>query len=311
MARSSYGKFLLFIAFVCGAAVLWFLSRYNNTFEEYTTITVEWTNIPVDIELDDSSKIIEVPVKIKAIGFQLLWLNYRDIQTSLDFEKYVTDNNKSLVFEPESARILIDRSIGSSVDVIEVDSKPIILKFQRFASKKVALVKDFKLTFEGNYKESGESGFNVQEVKITGNDERIKNLNELRVKQDDIRVNDTLIIQNIDLRKIYPDIKMDPSTITYTIRAAQMTEGSFRLPIVIKNVPNNVTVKLIPDVVNVVYTCKLLDYNDISKNDFEVVIDINEIGNSKTNAVPILTYTNDKVKEARVQPQSVQILTIQ
>ncbi|SCY13354.1 YbbR-like protein [Nonlabens sp. Hel1_33_55] len=311
MARSNYRTFLLFIAFTIAAAVLWFLFRYNNTYEEYTDVSIEWSNVPVDVELADSSREVKVPIKIRSSGFRLLWLHYEDLKVPLDFKTMVNTNSNALVFNPESARTAIDRAMGDGIDILEIEANPITLEYQRFDSKIVPIEKNFKVDFTGSYKELGTSSFDVDQVKITGNNAIIKELEALAIDMDDVTVSDSIVSLEVDLNALYPNLKIEPNKVTYTVRAAEMTEGSFKIPVTIKNRPIDGTVKIIPDMVTVVFISKLVDYDSINKNDFKVSVDISEIDNGEATVVPILEYDNEKINTARVQPQFVQILVIQ
>ena len=311
MARSNYNNILLFIGFTVAAAILWFLFRYNGTYEEYVDVAVVWNNVPVDLKLSKKSSKIKVPVKVQSSGFKLLWLDYSPLETPLDFKDYVESSGEQLFFEPEKARSMIDRSIGKGFEVLEIDTKPIALEYQRYASKKVALSKKFKLNFKGNFKEIGVSGFEVPQVTITGNDVEIESINSLIVERSPVSISDSLTVVNIDLGKQYPDLKIDPAVVSYKVQAAQMTEGTFKIPVVLKNLPDGVKVKLIPDVVSVIYTCRLTDYDKIERSDFEVIIDLDTFNRNDITAIPELNYTGSSIYEARLQPQSVQILMIQ
>jgi hypothetical protein len=311
MTKSDYNKFFSFIAFTLAAAVLWFLFRYNNTYVEDTIVKVQWSNVPKDIELNQGSTGVEVPIKVQASGFRLLWLNYGTVGTTIDFKTAVTSKNGELIFNPENSRSVINAAVGSDIEVLEIDKNPIILGFEKFASKKVPLFKDFKLNFTGNFQQIGESAFSVDEVMITGNDQKVKDLKTLKVQLDAIEIQDSLVVKEIDLKKLYPDLRIDPQTVTYTIRAAQMTEGSIRIPIILINKPIDAKVKLIPESVTVVFSSRLKDYDSIKPEDFEVTVDLKGLKSGETTAVPIVSFTNKAVNEARVQPQSVQILIIQ
>jgi YbbR domain-containing protein len=311
MTKSDYSKFFSFIAFTLAAAVLWFLFRYNNTYVESTTVSVEWINVPVDIELNEKSLEVKVPIKVEASGFRLLWFNYGKANTVIDFEKAVKSSKGELLFYPEKSRDAISEAVGEDIKVLDIDKKPISLGFDKFASKKVLLNKEFKINFTGNFQQIGDSGFDVKEVTITGNDDMVERLDVLNVTIDNIEVEDSLVVQKIDLKRLYPDLRIEPQNVTYTIHAAQMTEGSIRLPIILLNKPEGAKVKLIPESVMVVFSSRLRDYNSIDASDFKVTIDMKELNSNDATAVPIVTYESAYVNEARVQPQSVQILVIQ
>jgi YbbR domain-containing protein len=311
MTKSDYSNFFSFVAFILAAAVLWFLFRYNNTYVEDTIVSVEWVNTPIDIELNEKSLELEVPIKVEASGFRLLWFNYGKANTIIDFKKAVKSSKGELLFYPENSREAINEAVGADIKVLKIHKKPISLGYDKFTSKKVLLNKEFKVKFTGNFQQIGASSFDVNEVTITGNDDMVERVDALNVTIDNIEVQDSLVIQKIDLKRLYPDLRIEPQNVFYTIHAAQMTEGSVRLQITLLNKPEGVKVKLIPESVMVVFSSRLKDYSSIDATDFKVTIDMSELTSNDATAVPIISYESPYVNEARVQPQFVQILVIQ
>ncbi|WP_194852102.1 YbbR-like domain-containing protein [Nonlabens antarcticus] len=311
MTKSDYSKFFSFIAFTLAAAILWFLFRYNDTYVEDTTVKIEWSNVPVDIKLNEKSKKISVPIKVQASGFTLLWLNYAKAESTLDFKQFVKSSNGKMLYSPANSQSAINIAVGDNIKILEIDKKTIQLDFERFASKRVSLEKEFKLRFTGNYQQVGENQFDVEEVTITGNDDSVASFENLKIDIEDIEVSDSLVVHEIDLKKLYPKLNIKPQKVSYTIHAAQMTEGSLRIPITILNKPADAKVKLIPESVNVIFSSRLKDYDSIDASDFAVTVDMTGLTSGEASATPAIIFDNKYINEARVQPQSVQILIIQ
>jgi hypothetical protein len=311
MMRLGYRKFLLFMAFVVAAAVMWFLFRYNNTYVQEVPVTIQWTNIPADLQITSDNREMELPVMVSASGFRLLWTTYDNLQIPLDFREYIQSENEKLIFKPETARESIDLKLGSKMKVNSVPNRTYTIDFQRYKSKMVPLDKQFKVSYTGSFQEVDAAGFSQDSVMITGNDDAVDQTNLLKINIDNITVSDTLVEKQIDLASMFPTYRIEPSTVTYTIRAAEMTEGSYRIPVQLMNKPAGAVVKIIPEIVEVVFTSQLNNYDNIQSTDFTATVDFSKLEEGESIAIPQVNYENPSVNKARLQPQSVQILVIE
>ncbi|AZQ44022.1 YbbR-like domain-containing protein [Nonlabens ponticola] len=307
----SYKKFFVFFVFILAAALMWFLSRYNSQYREQVVIKTSFVSVPNQVNLDVQDRSIDVMTTIESSGFRLLWMNYQSLESQLEFDEVVSLNDGEYIFDPQRALSSYDEQLGEPFKVVSIDTDPITLSYSRFKSKTIMLEKDFDVTFTGSYQQLGDGFFNQEQVEVTGNDERLDSLQRLKVTMLDVVVKDTMTIKTIELDSLYPDFKFEPSAVTYSIRAAQMTEGNLRIPVTVINKPSNVLVRLIPENVNLVFTARLDQFETVTENDFKVTIDYRKLDNADTSAIPDIEILTDAVLEARTQPAAIQVLSIE
>ena len=109
--------------------------------------------------------------------------------------------------------------------------------------------------------------------------------------------------------KRVPGVLMGTDRVQMTVVAQQYTEKSLDVPVTGINFPHNVTLKSFPSKVPVSVWVKMSEYDRIRANDFQVVVDYNEIAgrNSSKAALRILTQPAN-VRNVRLQTRTVDYL---
>ncbi|PQJ30489.1 hypothetical protein BST92_00385 [Nonlabens arenilitoris] len=184
------------------------------------------------------------------------------------------------------------------------------IEVNEFIAKKVGLKSKIKVTYEHNYLPIVSPYFTPDSVLITGNDAMIKSINTLEINYADITVQDTVFKKRININEQYPDIKVEPTHVDYMIKSAVMTEGSFTIPVNIINNKNDIATKIIPSEVEVIFNCRLQDYELIKESDFNVVIDYNSLTEDYNLVTTDVEVLSDRVNSVRFSPQQIQILVM-
>ncbi|WOI24132.1 YbbR-like domain-containing protein [Nonlabens ulvanivorans] len=303
-----YRKWLTFSTFVLIAGLLWFFFKYKEVYTQHVAVDVLWVNVPSNVKLKDGLS-YQLDVELTGNGFNLLKASYVAPIVELDFQKYVYKNG-DYFFDPKSVMGSLKTQLANNYKIGYVSEELITIKVDEFISKKVGLRSKIKTVYEDNYLPVVSPYFIPDSVVITGNDLLIKDLDILEVSHTDIAIKDTLVIKHIDLVELYPDIKVEPSNVDYVIKSAVMTEGAFMVPVDVINNKDNVAVKIIPSEVEVVFNCKLQEYEMIDVSDFKAVVDYNDLSEDYNLITTEVKILSDKVSSIRFSPQQIQILVM-
>ncbi|MGJ8684148.1 MAG: hypothetical protein ACSHWW_05975 [Nonlabens sp.] len=305
-----YRKWLTFLFFLIAAALLWFVFKYNQTYSQHIPVEVEWSNIPARIQVKESQD-IHIDVELTGNGFKLLNATFFSPSVVLDFQDYVTQENGRYYFIPSIATGSIKEYLSNDFKVDYVTTSKMEIQVVEFSAKQVPLIADFEIKYEENLQSISTPYFNPDSVLITGNDKLISEVKELKIKIPTVNIIDTVTVKQINLSTIFTEFKTAPQTIDYVVNAAVMTEGNFQIPVNVLNVPSNVTLKIIPSEVDVVFNCQLKDYDKISAADFKVEIDYLELENDFNTVVPQVIYKEGIISAVRHAPKQIQLLSIQ
>jgi hypothetical protein len=298
-----------FLVILIGSSILWFVSKYKDVYEDRATISVVWKDVPNDIILQEKGTIITFRGQIKDRGFSLLWRKIYSHQVELDFNRFTFKRNDSIFFNP--AKVLDDlNDVQREVNVVTASNNDVLVPVSRVEKKRVALVKDFKVSYSANFQPVKLKGFNPDTVRIYGDKKDLDLVNSLKVTSLPVTINDTVTVLKFKLADQFKHLLFDVEIVEYIIIAAEMTEGTVTIPIELINVPSKANVKLLPELLTIAYTTTLKDFNDVRALDFKVTIDYDLIDSNNASVVPNVQLGSDKIKGIRLNDKVVQVLSI-
>jgi hypothetical protein len=298
-----------FLVILIGSSILWFVSKYKDVYEDRATISVVWKDVPNDIILQEKGTIITFRGQIKDRGFSLLWRKIYSHQVELDFNRFTFKRNDSIFFNP--AKVLDDlNDVQREVNVVTASNNDVLVPVSRVEKKRVALVKDFKVSYSANFQPVKLKGFNPDTVRIYGDKKDLDLVNSLKVTSLPVTINDTVTVLKFKLADQFKHLLFDVEIVEYIIIAAEMTEGTVTIPIELINVPSKANVKLLPELLTITYTTTLKDFNDVRALDFKVTIDYDLIDSNNASVVPNVQLGSDKIKGIRLNDKVVQVLSI-
>ena len=115
----------------------------------------------------------------------------------------------------------------------------------------------------------------------------------------------------LKLPKNSKDLKFSNKSISLTATVEKFTEGALKVPVAIKNIPNNKTIKYFPKTVNVTYYTSLNNFKTISAKDFRVECDFSKTTNNQSFLLPELTKSPATVKHVKINQQHIEFIIIE
>lgn len=299
---------LIFLFFLICSSLFWFSITLNKTYELTVRIPIKYNNIPPELEFTT-----ELPdsfyVKLKDKGTSMLAYQIKDfdpvvinlndysgysnnkswsISTSSQFEKFVKKqiNQGSFIIDYYPNEIVIEKKLLDSKKVVVKPHVNIKLKKQYFLCENIKTIPD-SITLYG-YKEVLDTLQYVYTQEYT-----TENLNDTL---------DTVL--PLDIPKHY---KANPNKVKVFAPIEFYTESDIDLSIRVKNLPENIIVKTIPEKLNLSFLVGLSKYKEIRPSDFILSIDYQSLRQSHTNTETVTLESfpwyikqprlkNDKVK---------------
>ncbi|MEE3147668.1 MAG: YbbR-like domain-containing protein, partial [Bacteroidota bacterium] len=98
--------------------------------------------------------------------------------------------------------------------------------------------------------------------------------------------------------------------VLYSLSVDKFTEGSVSVPLQLINVPANVTAKVFPKRINVIFNVNLSNYELVKSSDFKVVVDFDQVDDSSTSLTPEVKEAPVYVRDIRLSESTVQYLLV-
>lgn len=299
-----------FLLIVFLTTIVSVLVKLNKNFNYTLHVPLTFKNLPENKILKKYS-VDEVQVLGRTTGYNYLNYAFGTIKFPIDlsqlklidstryyyvFSKDDTDFNKGQVpnvirrFEPDTVFFMLDDNF----------------------EKTLPITSRITLDFEPGYGSLEGLKLNLDSAKVRGPKSDLDTLKVistkvLKISKVKANLNDSIpleIVGGSDLLAIYP------KKAVYSLYVDKFTEGTIQLPLTVINVPSNITAKVFPKKVNLIFNVNYENYDRVQESDFKVVCDFNEIDSTSTTLTPKIVQYPDYVRDIRIKEKSIQYLLV-
>ena len=276
---------LIFLFFLICSAIFWFTNTLNKTYELNIEIPIEYVNVPPELEVTT-----ELPssfsVKLKDKGTSMLIYQYKNFDPVVvnfnDYSVYSSNNTWSIptttLFEK-----FIKKQIDQSSIIINYYPEEIVIEKKLLDSKKVKVEPRIHLNLQKQYFLCDNITTSPDSITLYGYKEILDTLSCIYTQEyTSDKLKDTL--NTILFLDIPEHCKANPNKINVIAPVEFYTESDIDLSIRIKNLPENISVKTIPEKLNVSFLVGLSKYKEIRPSDFILSLDYEVLRKSDSNS---------------------------
>ncbi len=304
-------QLIVFLVCLLIASALWFLNALSKDYSTTVSYPVKYVNPPKNEflanELPD-----KLDLKVDAHGFTLLRhklslsfspivLNLSNITKDVNpVADIYTVNSKSLIRR-------ISEQVSNEITITDIQPEVLKILFDSLKSKSVPVKSDITIDFKPQYKLKAPVYATPENVKITGPSIILDSIDTIRTDVKTFSKVDANLERMVDL--IAPEkTSVMPPKVKINIEVEKFTEKELTIPIQIKNKPDNVSVKLFPSEVKVVFTVGLSEFDKIKPSDFEASVDFNSAEKGSDNIVVTIDKKPEVNQLVRFSPERVEFL---
>lgn len=284
---------LIFLFFLICSSLFWFTITLNKTYELTVQIPIKYSNVPPEIEftteLPDSFS-----VKLKDKGTSMLAYQYKEFDPVIinfnDYSVYSNSNSWSISTTTHFEKF-VKKQIDQSSIILNYYPEEIVIEKKRLDSKRVQVKPLVNINLQKQYFLCDSITTLPDSITLYGYKEILDSLNEVYTEEyTSEKLKDTLkATLQLDLP---PHCKANPSKVNITAPIEFYTSSGIDLSIRVKNLPENIVVKTIPEKLNLSFLVGLSKYKDIRPSDFILSIDYESLrqSHSNTETVTIESY---------------------
>lgn len=276
---------LIFLFFLICSAIFWLTITLNKTYELSVEFPIEYVNIPPELEFTT-----ELPnsfsVKLKDKGTSTIIYQYKTFDPVVvnfnDYSVYSSNNTwpipTTTLFEK-----FIKKQIDQSSIIIDYYPEEIVIEKKLLDSKRVKVEPRININLQKQYFLCDSITTSPDSVTLYGYKEILDTLKCIYTQEyTSDKLKDTL---NTILPLDTPEhCKANPNKINVTAPIEFYTESGIDLSIRIKNLPENISVKTIPEKLNVNFLVGLSKYKEIRPSDFILSLDYEVLRKSDSNS---------------------------
>jgi len=305
--RNSVKTFLFFLIFT---SALWLLIQFSKNYTKEVEIAIRYTNLPEDKIFNEESDQI-VRMTLNGNGFRLMNHSWKKPILEFNIDDASSMINDQYYFRLDKGSRILKNKLDFKGNILALQKDSLRLKLDINLQKKVPvqLVQDVK--YSVGY--GSDKGLVVQpdSIVISGPSkiiDTIKSVNTASLQLEGLNV-DYVDELTIDLESLPEIIKIKPDKVTATIEVSKFTEGNQKIPITVKNVPEDTEIKIFPKEVMVVYRVGLDKYNEISPRDFMVVADYAKSGESSFLTLELFDKP-ESIHDVRLREKQIQFVVL-
>jgi hypothetical protein len=312
---------IVFLVFVVLSSFLWLYRALDDNFVASISYPVHYQNLPKN-KILISTPPQKIALRVRGNGYTLL-SNKLKVKAPLNFNinsflfyKQANDS-MSVYILTRYARETLSEELNkknSGLEIINIAPDSIFFSFTKTRVKKVPIKPNVLNTnnmFARQHMLNGAITIKPNTINISGPATLIDTIKFLRTTQlSPTELSDTLN-KKVKILKI-ANVEIPEEKAIITIPVDKFTETGFELPILTKHVPDSINMKLFPRNVQVSFNITHSNYSKISKTDFILYVDYDEITNSKDKSAKRVTIKIDSIPSYahafRIYPSSVEFI---
>lgn len=273
---SSKGRdILLYLVFVIISFAFWAILSLNNLIQDNYKVMFRITGIPQGVTMiNDYPR--EFNVTVKNNGYVLLKYMIGDNpEITVDFKKYANGNGQMLISRQEMEDMLV-AEFGSGTSIVSFSPESLSIKYTSLPGKKVPveIYGDYVANFQ--YVVNGKIVAIPDSVTIYSDAGNLSAINKVRTEKIISRnLTDSLYVK-IAIQNI-KDVRAIPDSVDVMIPVEPLVTKRSSIPVIVKNLPENVSVVVFPSSVQVSYLLPMSLYNDRLDDKFEASVDYGDI----------------------------------
>ncbi|MFV0590084.1 MAG: YbbR-like domain-containing protein [Draconibacterium sp.] len=304
-------RVVVFLICLIISTSLWFLNALSKDYSTTISYPVKYVNPPSKQFLANTPP-SKLDLKIDAHGFTLL--RYK---LSLSFSPIIlnlTTITKDLqaengVYKVPSSGLMrrIKAQVSNEISILEVQPETLNIILDSLRTKTVPVTANVQVKFKTQFNLQNPVKLIPSEVKITGPSSVIDTIKTLTTRLESFDELDASVEKNVEV--IAPKrTSVSPDKLTLKIDIEKFTEKELKIPIIIRNRPDSVKVKLFPSEVKVTCLVGLSEFEELTANDFSAVVDFAAIKQNTQNLPIEIERKSTFIQLVRLTPDSVEYL---
>jgi hypothetical protein len=306
-------RIIVFLIFVFISTIFWFLNQLEQEYETEVTLPVRYTSFPKDKIL-----VNELPrqfdIRVKGYGYKLL-----EYKISNKFLPFVIDVNtitmrlysrKDYVKFYALTRNLsdkIEQQLSSELKIITIQPDTLFFDFADRIHKKVPVISKVKPIPASQYLIKGDLKLDPDSIIISGANPIIDTIQQVYTREIELPDLTKDYKESIAIDK-YDQVDYSDEEVEIAISIEKFTEGSLKIPLKVKNVPDSLVLRTFPNEISVSYFVALSDYDKVLPQFFDAEVDFNEINFTDNKAKVKITGSPEYIRSLRFYPQAVEYL---
>lgn len=306
-------RFIVFLIFVLISTIFWLLNQLEKEYETEVTFPVRYINFPKDkILVNDLPKHFDI--KVRGYGYKLV--EYKISNTFLPFVIDVNTLTLRLYSRQDYVKLYsltrnlsdkIEQQISSELQILAIQPDTLFFDFADRIHKKVPVLSKINAMPATQYMIKNGVEIDPDSITISGAHPIIDTINQVFTQKIDLNNLSKDYSGKVALQKIN-NVDFSEQDVEVLISVEKFTEGSVKVPLEVKNVPDSLILRTFPNEITISYFVALSNYDKVLPQFFEAVVDFEDLNRQNSKVKVKVTNSPEYIKSLRFYPQTVEYL---
>jgi hypothetical protein len=292
------------------AATLWFLNALNKEYTTELTYPVKYGDLPAGkILVSDVPR--EITLEVRARGFALLRhrlaTSFLPIVFNIHGDVLRGRDLLERNIEADEIRERVSAQFNSDIQILRVKPEEIRFQFSRLSTRKVPVIPDVSYTLRPQHILKREITVTPDSVTVEGPPAITDTLRALRARPLSLENLARSVTRGVSLVEI-PGARPTISEVKISIEVEQSTEAKRVIPIIARNLPGNLTLRLFPPVAEITYNVGLSRYDNVLDSQFLLSVDYRQVSGTPDRLVVRVEKSPPFIDNLIVTPGQVEYL---
>jgi hypothetical protein len=270
------------------ATFFWLLNALSKNFTTDIEFNVNYINIPKDkVVLNELPK--HIKIKIKGLGFDLMAYKFRLRRplVNINLSKIQGDNKQintiqSNTISSTSFLSYISNQLGEQIEIKEIYPDSIHFLFDARKDKIVKIIPNTNLSFKKQFQLFGEILVKPAITIVSGPASIVDTLKVAYTQNISFQNLSETITETVGFNEMYEIRKLEfnPKRVLLHIPVEKYTESSVMVKMEYINVPDSITIKAIPNEIELKFMIPLSKIASLGSAKFRAEIDYNQINDN-------------------------------
>ncbi len=299
-------NFLVFLVFLAVAIIFWFMQALKEDTATQFTYKIHITNVPKEV-IFTSEVPKTVTVSVTGRGWNILEYLSKNESDDIyvDFHEVEKSRSKITLDSNLWRRLLIHR-LGNNIKFVASNPGTQDVYYSNGKAKRVPVVFDGTITTELQHLLCG-IHMKPDSIDIIAPTYMLDSLNEVHTKHMEFKDLADTIHTTMPLHAA-TGIKVMPDSVNVEICVDLFTEKTVEVPIYCENIPSNKVMRTFPSKAKVTFHVSATLFNDISANDFIVVVDFNDTKDGRQQCTLHLRTQPEGISHVNIIPEKIEYI---
>jgi len=281
-------KLKAFFFFLLMATAFWILTKFSRQYTATVTNSIKYINLPEKTFITGEN-LKNVTFDLTSSGFDFLIYKLKNPNIEIDVNRHYLPSEKKAVIPNNELIRLISDNLNANMMLRNLAIKDLIVKLDDIVLKKVPVILKTDFTYKVGFRPIDSIVVIPDSIVVSGPS----------VYLETIHFVETAVVLGKDLDKTLSipvavvhnnskNVSFTPSEVVVSVPIAEFSQKEMVLPIEIINVPFEITVKLIPNVITIKFNVSIEDFKDINESDFKLICDYAERNIQENSMIPKL-----------------------